>query len=68
MVEEGPVPCVGCCRLIIAESSPRCEGCDFPVCNPACEGITNPDKHGAECFILGLRDVKAINGLHEFYR
>lgn len=26
------------------------------------------DKHGHECKILGLRDVRAINGLHEFYR
>lgn len=26
------------------------------------------DKHGHECLILGLRDVKAINGLHDFYR
>lgn len=68
MVEEGPVPCVGCCRLIIGEKSPRCEGCDFPVCNPMCEGISNPDKHAGECLVLGLREVKAINGLHEFYR
>lgn len=26
------------------------------------------DKHGHECMILGLRDVRAINGLHDFYR
>ncbi|CAH1964733.1 unnamed protein product [Acanthoscelides obtectus] len=68
MVEEGPVPCPGCCRLIIAEGSPRCEGCDFPICHPGCEGLRDMDRHGHECMILGLRDVKAINGLHDFYR
>lgn len=26
------------------------------------------ERHGHECVILGLRDVKAINGLHDFYR
>ncbi|KAJ8959772.1 hypothetical protein NQ314_006202 [Rhamnusium bicolor] len=68
MVEEGPVPCPGCCRLIIGESSARCEGCDFPICNPDCKGLKDMDKHGHECMILGLRDIRAINGLHEFYR
>uniref|UniRef100_V5G4W8 Protein msta, isoform B n=1 Tax=Anoplophora glabripennis TaxID=217634 RepID=V5G4W8_ANOGL len=68
MVEEGPVPCPGCCRLIIGEQSARCEGCDFPICNPECPGLNDMDKHGHECKILGLRDVRAINGLHEFYR
>ncbi|KAJ8923004.1 hypothetical protein NQ315_001552 [Exocentrus adspersus] len=68
MVEEGPVPCPGCCRLIIGESSARCEGCDFPICHPDCAGLKDMEKHGHECMILGLRDVRAINGLHEFYR
>ncbi|CAH1164666.1 unnamed protein product [Phyllotreta striolata] len=68
MVEEGPVPCPGCCKLIIGEKSARCEGCDFPVCHPDCPGLKDMDRHGHECMILGLRDVRAINGLHEFYR
>ncbi|KAF7280479.1 hypothetical protein GWI33_005821 [Rhynchophorus ferrugineus] len=68
MVEEGPVPCPGCCRLIIAEGAARCDGCDFPICNPDCPGLKDMDRHGHECMILGLRDVKAINGLHDFYR
>ncbi|CAH0564026.1 unnamed protein product [Brassicogethes aeneus] len=68
MVEEGPVPCPGCCRLIIGETSGRCEGCDFPVCHPGCPGLKDMEKHGHECVVLGLRDVTAINGLHEFYR
>ncbi|XP_060523200.1 uncharacterized protein LOC132700097 [Cylas formicarius] len=68
MVEEGPVPCPGCCRLIIGEGAARCEGCDFPVCNPECPGLKDMEVHGHECMILGLRDVKAINGLHDFYR
>ncbi|KAG5877975.1 hypothetical protein JTB14_032236 [Gonioctena quinquepunctata] len=68
MVEEGPVPCPGCCRLIIGENSPRCEGCDFPVCDPMCPGLKDMNKHGHECMFLGLRDVRAINGLHNFYR
>lgn len=68
MVEEGPVPCPGCCRLIIGEQSARCEGCDFPICHPDCSGLKDMDRHGHECMILGLRDVKAINGLHDFYR
>uniref|UniRef100_A0A6P7GLW2 SET domain-containing protein SmydA-8-like n=1 Tax=Diabrotica virgifera virgifera TaxID=50390 RepID=A0A6P7GLW2_DIAVI len=68
MVEEGPVPCPGCCKLIIGEQSARCEGCDFPICHPACPGLKDMEKHGHECMILGLRDVKAINGLHDFYR
>ncbi|RZB39814.1 msta, isoform B-like [Asbolus verrucosus] len=68
MVEEGPVPCPGCCKLIIGEESPRCPGCDFPVCHPRCPGLKDMDKHGHECFILSMREVKAINGLHDFYR
>ncbi|XP_074040747.1 SET domain-containing protein SmydA-8 [Leptinotarsa decemlineata] len=68
MVEEGPVPCPGCCRLILGENSPRCEGCDFPVCDPNCPGLKDMEKHGHECMFLGLRDVRAINGLHDFYR
>ncbi|XP_056638208.1 SET domain-containing protein SmydA-8-like [Diorhabda sublineata] len=68
MVEEGPVPCPGCCRLIIGEQSARCEGCDFPICHPDCSGLKDMDRHGHECVILGLRDVKALNGLHDFYR
>ncbi|XP_066261852.1 SET domain-containing protein SmydA-8-like [Euwallacea similis] len=68
MVEEGPVPCPGCCRLIIPEGAARCDGCDFPICNPQCPGLKDMDRHGHECMILGLRDVKAINGLHDFYR
>lgn len=55
-------------RLIIGETAPRCEGCDFPVCHPGCEGLKDMDRHGHECMILGLRDIRAINGLHEFYR
>ncbi|XP_068915824.1 SET domain-containing protein SmydA-8-like [Tenebrio molitor] len=68
MVEEGPVPCPGCCRLIICESSPRCPACDFPICHPNCPGLKDMDKHGHECLILSLREVRAINGLHDFYR
>ncbi|XP_057655662.1 SET domain-containing protein SmydA-8-like [Diorhabda carinulata] len=68
MVEEGPVPCPGCCRLIIGEQSARCDGCDFPICHPDCSGLKDMDRHGHECVILGLRDVKALNGLHDFYR
>ncbi|KAJ3647129.1 hypothetical protein Zmor_024665 [Zophobas morio] len=68
MVEEGPVPCVGCCRLIICEESPRCPGCDFPVCHLGCPGLQDGEKHGYECLILSLREVRAINGLHDFYR
>ncbi|XP_045477344.1 SET domain-containing protein SmydA-8-like [Harmonia axyridis] len=68
MVEEGPVPCPGCCRLIIGEKSPRCPNCEFPVCDPACSGLDDMEKHGHECMILGLRDISAINGLHDFYR
>ncbi|XP_050308455.1 SET domain-containing protein SmydA-8-like isoform X2 [Anthonomus grandis grandis] len=68
MVEEGPIPCPGCCRLIIPDKAARCEGCDFPVCNPKCPGLKDMDRHGHECMILGLRDVRAINGLHDFYR
>lgn len=68
MVEEGPVPCPGCCRLIIGENAARCEGCDFPICNPDCPGLKDMERHGHECMILGLRDIRAINGLHDFYR
>nr|XP_022900334.1 protein msta isoform X1 [Onthophagus taurus] len=68
LVEEGPVPCVGCCRLIMAEKSPRCEGCDWPVCHNDCVGLKDPNKHGHECFILRLRTHKALDGLHEYYR
>ncbi|CAG9774056.1 unnamed protein product [Ceutorhynchus assimilis] len=68
MVEEGPVPCPGCCRLILPDTAARCEGCDFPVCNPDCPGLKDMDRHGHECMILGLRELRAINGLHEFYR
>lgn len=55
-------------RLIIGERSARCEGCDFPICHPDCEGLKDKDVHGHECMILGIRDVRAINGLHDFYR
>lgn len=68
MVEEGPVPCPGCCRLILAKSAPRCEGCDWPVCHPACDGLRDPARHSHECLILGLRSHKALDGLHEYYR
>ncbi|XP_018323957.1 SET domain-containing protein SmydA-8-like [Agrilus planipennis] len=68
VVEEGPVPCPGCCRLIIAESAPRCEGCDWPVCNPNCPGLKDVNKHAHECYILGLRPTKAQKNLHNFYR
>ncbi|KAL3272852.1 hypothetical protein HHI36_014313 [Cryptolaemus montrouzieri] len=68
MVEEGPVPCPGCCRLIVGEKSPRCPNCDFPVCDPGCPGLCDMENHGHECMILGLRDISAINGLHDFYR
>ncbi|KAK9693311.1 MYND finger [Popillia japonica] len=68
IVEEGPVPCPGCCRLIKAETSPRCEGCDWPVCHPDCIGLKDPSKHGHECFILRLRTHRALDGLHEYYR
>ncbi|KAL1497645.1 hypothetical protein ABEB36_008568 [Hypothenemus hampei] len=68
VVEEGPVPCPGCCRLIIPEEAARCEGCDFPICNPECPGLKDMELHGHECKILGLRDIRAINGLHDFYR
>lgn len=68
MVERGPVPCLGCCRLIIAEQSPRCEGCDWPVCHEGCEGLRDPEIHGHECLLLGLRQHRVLDGLHEYYR
>ncbi|KAF5306268.1 hypothetical protein FQA39_LY08966 [Lamprigera yunnana] len=68
VVEEGPVPCIGCFRLIIAEQSPRCEGCGWPVCHAACEGLRDPLNHGLECLILGLRPEGVINKFHDFYR
>lgn len=55
-------------RLIVGEKSPRCPNCDFPVCDPSCPGLDDMEKHGHECMILGLRDISAINGLHDFYR
>ncbi|KAK9885451.1 hypothetical protein WA026_010947 [Henosepilachna vigintioctopunctata] len=68
MVEEGPVPCPGCYRLIVGEESPRCPNCDFPVCDTRCPGLQDMEHHGHECMILALRDISAINGLHDFYR
>lgn len=52
----------------MCENSPRCSGCDFPVCHPNCPGLKDMDKHGHECLILSLREIRAINGLHDFYR
>ncbi|CAH1154576.1 unnamed protein product [Phaedon cochleariae] len=67
-VEEGPVPCPGCCRLIIGQQAARCKGCDFPVCNPDCPGLQDLNRHGQECLVLGIRATRAVDGLHEFYR
>ncbi|KAK4873758.1 hypothetical protein RN001_013118 [Aquatica leii] len=68
IVEEGPVPCIGCFRLIIAEQSPRCDGCGWPVCHTSCPGLKDPLNHGLECLILGLRPEGTINHFHDFYR
>ncbi|KAF5286976.1 hypothetical protein FQR65_LT12374 [Abscondita terminalis] len=68
IVEEGPVPCIGCFRLILAEQSPRCDGCGWPVCHTSCPGLKDPLNHGLECLILGLRPEGAINHFHDFYR
>lgn len=68
IVEEGPVPCIGCFRLIMAEQSPRCDGCGWPVCHTSCEGLKDPNNHGLECLILGLRTEGVINRFHDFYR
>lgn len=57
-----------CCRLIIANQSPRCPGCDWPVCHEGCIGLRDPERHGNECFILSLRTHRALDGLHEYYR
>ncbi|KAK5641450.1 hypothetical protein RI129_009997 [Pyrocoelia pectoralis] len=68
VVEAGPVPCVGCFRLIISEQSPRCDGCGWPVCHSSCQGLKDPTNHGLECLILGLRPEGTINNFHDFYR
>lgn len=52
----------------MAEKSPRCEECDWPVCHQDCIGLKDPAKHGHECFVLRLRTHSALDGLHEYYR
>ncbi|KAJ8959770.1 hypothetical protein NQ314_006200 [Rhamnusium bicolor] len=67
-IEEGPFPCVGCCRLLQDQTCDRCLGCFWPVCNVNCEGLKIPTVHGFECNVLRLRAPSEAKPFHEYYR
>lgn len=67
-IEEGPIPCAGCSRLIPADTTIRCVNCGWQLCDPACLGIRNPFAHAQECAVLCLRPNQAVNDVHNFYR
>lgn len=67
-IEEGPFPCVGCCRLLSDQMCERCPGCLWPICNLNCEGLKVANYHGFECNILRLRPPSEIKSFYNFYR
>lgn len=65
----GPRPddvvCLGC-----YDPAPRdrCQKCFWPVCSNSCPGLTDPDHHGSECFILQLNNRKTKLAPENFFR
>ncbi|KAG5877977.1 hypothetical protein JTB14_032238 [Gonioctena quinquepunctata] len=67
--EEGPFPCVGCCRLIYDHQKyDRCSGCSWPVCSQECDGLKITTLHGFECNVLKLRLPNEKESFYDYYR
>ncbi|RZF49064.1 hypothetical protein LSTR_LSTR008350 [Laodelphax striatellus] len=56
-VDPTPV-CLGCYKP--PHSVARCLKCFWPVCDPKCPGLTDPNHHGAECLVLSLNRCLAL--------
>lgn len=67
-IEEGPVPCVGCSKLVPPDTPARCQNCGWQICDPSCIGIRNPLGHGQECPVLCLRRHTSIENIHDYFR
>ncbi|CAH0564025.1 unnamed protein product [Brassicogethes aeneus] len=67
-IEEGPFPCVGCCKLIDTSQYSRCPECVWPCCGPDCEGLKAPKLHGFECRVLRLRPPMESASFYEYFR
>ncbi|XP_050091756.1 SET domain-containing protein SmydA-8-like isoform X2 [Anopheles aquasalis] len=59
--ESDPV-CLGCHRTFEADSPQiRCEGCSWPICSPACPGLTPDGTHRTlECIPLREKAVSRL--------
>ncbi|XP_050511529.1 SET domain-containing protein SmydA-8-like [Diabrotica virgifera virgifera] len=67
-IQEGPFPCVGCCRLLHDQMCEMCPGCLWPVCRTTCEGLKIPSQHGFECNVLRLKPASDAKAFLDFYR
>ncbi|KAK9885453.1 hypothetical protein WA026_010949 [Henosepilachna vigintioctopunctata] len=70
LIENGPFPCVGCCKVLDQETADQCEACLWPCCSRECPGMKDPSRHALECKILRLRQggLQSARTFYEFFR
>ncbi|XP_050308456.1 SET domain-containing protein SmydA-8-like [Anthonomus grandis grandis] len=66
-IQEGPFPCVGCCKLL-EDKIVLCPECGWPACDVGCPGLKLAQQHGLECQVLKLMPAKQNQSPHEYFR
>lgn len=63
--------CVAC-FMPIKMLTYKCSRCSWPLCQPDCVGLQNPQLHEIECALLsagkGPKDMKSFQSVREYYR
>ncbi|KAL3272854.1 hypothetical protein HHI36_014315 [Cryptolaemus montrouzieri] len=70
LIESGPVPCVGCCKILNQDIADQCEDCLWPCCSRECDGLKDPSRHALECKILRLRQggIQSAKTFYDYFR